>query len=512
MLQVINSVVPYARQLEHQNELSSDLIQTREYRQAKTNEKLSQTFTQLWISHTSCGLLKCDFAFRYFTTIVPNTLTHPMAQTTRSLTRLPLNPYALKLLHELGVPSLNKSALEAEHPARQMAESGLMTLPASSIPVLCPVPLADCANGTLNAFRALSDIDVLPGTSGAELLTERAAIISRKADDSAQRRCRLLSTSDGVIALNLARAEDQELIPAWLKLPELIGWEGIESALLTRPTQALLDRGRLLGLAVADATQIPSSPANWLKTTAVRRPVTSKRKGPRVIDLSSLWAGPLCSHLWQAAGADVIKIESSQRPDGARAGPVEFFDLLNSGKECITLDLHRESGRRELHELMKSADIVLEASRPRALQQMGIIATELVAETPGLTWVSITGYGRDEPNGNWVGYGDDAAIAAGLSAILHSATGQWLVCGDAIADPLTGMHAALAGWSSWNTGGGQLLELSLEGSVRHCITATAPENNNYRDRQQRWQDYLQRHNICPSHPRRRNEISSSAHS
>ena len=224
---------------------------------------------------------------------------------------------------------------------------------------------------------------------------------------------------------------------------------------------------------------------------------------PLVIDLSSLWAGPLCSHLWQQAGARVIKVESQRRPDGARNGSSEFFQLLNQGKEFLSLPLHSASGWEALKSLLLEADIVLEASRPRALRQMGMVAEELLAAKPGLSWVSITGYGREEPQANWIAYGDDAAIAAGLSAVLHQATDDWLICGDAIADPLTGLHAALAGWASWRAGGGNLVALSLEQTVRHCITATAPPDTDYRARLQRWQADLESEGMVARAPARR---------
>jgi hypothetical protein len=421
-----------------------------------------------------------------------------------------LNGYALKLLRDLHISGVPGSATEGEHPARLLAKSGLMTLSASDTPILCPIPLADCANGALNAFRVLSEIDVLPGVAGAQLLTERAAITGIWGDGNWKNHCRLLPTIDGVIGLNLARMEDWELLPAWLESQDLSNWSGIAAVVLNKPADALIERGRLLGLAVADATTIPTGATTWLTASPAARPASVRRKAPRVIDLSSLWAGPLCAQLWQAAGAEVLKIESSQRPDGARSGSREFFNLLNSGKNCITLDLHRQSGLQALRDLIKESDIVLEASRPRALRQMGIVAEDLIEEIPGLTWVSITGYGRSEPYGNWVAYGDDAGISAGLSAILHCVTDRWLVYGDAIADPLTGLHAALAGWASWSQGGGQLLELSLEQTVRHCILTTAPPGNDYRSRQQRWKEYLENHNINPSQPKRRSEATSSA--
>jgi hypothetical protein len=61
-------------------------------------------------------------------------------------------------------------------------------------------------------------------------------------------------------------------------------------------------------------------------------------------------------------------------------------------------------------------------------------------------------------------------VAAGLSQLIHGQTGRWLFCGDAIADPLTGMHAALAALASVRAGGGHLLSLSLHQTVRHCLT------------------------------------------
>jgi crotonobetainyl-CoA:carnitine CoA-transferase CaiB-like acyl-CoA transferase len=71
--------------------------------------------------------------------------------------------------------------------------------------------------------------------------------------------------------------------------------------------------------------------------------------------------------------------------------------------------------------------------------------------------------------GSWVAFGDDAAVAAGLAYAARDRSGTPLFCGDAIADPLTGMHAAVAAQASWRAGGGHLLDVSLRDVTAHCL-------------------------------------------
>jgi crotonobetainyl-CoA:carnitine CoA-transferase CaiB-like acyl-CoA transferase len=146
---------------------------------------------------------------------------------------------------------------------------------------------------------------------------------------------------------------------------------------------------------------------------------------------------------------------------------------MNAGKASVALDFGTEAGRLALLRLVDRADIVVESARPRALEQLGIDARARVASRRGLTWVSITGYGRREPGAHWVAFGDDAAVAAGLAAATGGAEAP-LFCGDAIADPLTGLHAALAAWASWKSGGGHVLDLALRDVTAHAL-AFAPQ-------------------------------------
>ena len=300
--------------------------------------------------------------------------------------------------------------------------------------------------------------------AGAELMGERAALGA-----SPEKTCRLLEAQDGWLALNLARGEDLELVPAWLEAELEANWDTIAAAVRERSAAELVARGREIGLAVA-LDQPPA--ASFPRTRESSLEARSALRVPRVIDLSSLWAGPLCGRLLAELGADVIKVESAQRPDGARAGSPEFFERLNGLKRQVSLDFAAQ--REELATLLRSADIVIEASRPRALRQLGIDAGQLCAENPRLTWISITGYGRQSETENWIAYGDDAAVAAGLSHRHWQATGERAILGDAVADPLTGIAAAVAAWSRWQAGGGGLVDVSLCGTVSAALAGFEP--------------------------------------
>lgn len=388
--------------------------------------------------------------------------------------------WAAKLLRSLGRDS-EPETLQATSvdPALAWAHSGAMTLcgAAGSAPRLAPAPLASRADGALEALRALADRPARLELDAASLLGERAAIfgLSRNGQTSPSGSCKLLRTRDAWLAVNLARDEDQRMLPAWLGVDALAEpWDGVASSLEAWQASDALARARLLSLPVAPVAPRPSAQVPWLRVDTQGPPAAGPPTRPAlVLDLSSLWAGPLCTHLLSLAGARVIKLESVHRPDGARSGPADFFDLLNGGKQSVALDLHEQSDLRRLRALIAEADIVVESARPRALAQLGIDASAIVRSQPGLTWLAISGYGRQEPNGHWVAFGDDASAAAGLVA----ATGDEdapLFCGDAIADPLTGLHAAVAALAYWQRGGGALLDVSLRDVVA-CVLAASTE-------------------------------------
>lgn len=416
--------------------------------------------------------------------------------------------YARALLEELGATTESRAGPVALSPALSWAASGAMALTGSAgaAPRLCPFPLASCADGVIAALNALAPSPLV--LNGAALLGERAACAGHRRNGAIAPggSCRLLRARDGWIALNLARADDWSLLPAWLEMPVSATWEDIGNALPGLDVESCVRRGRLLGLAIAPMAALPAAPAPWFVQThrISNEPAKARAGAPLVVDLSALWAGPLCGQLLHRLGARVIKVESTRRPDGARQGPQDFYDLLNAGKASAALDFGSAQGRLQLRELLRRADIVIEASRPRALRQLGLHAHELLAENPGLTWISITGYGRDEPQCDWIGFGDDAGVAAGLSEALFELTGEPMFCADAIADPLTGLHAALLAWSSFLGGGGRQLALTLRDVAAFCARFEHPGSaDGLRARYRDWCDALSGAGITASAPRAR---------
>ena len=338
---------------------------------------------------------------------------------------------------------------------RDWARSGVLALTGhrGGVPV---VPVGDAAGWARRVSDRIGEATRQRRhpvrVDGARLLAERAAFTghTRQGRVSPGGSCRLLPTADGWAAVSCARPDDPSLLGALIgqeadeRLPErLADW-------LAGHTGAELDeRAALLGLAAGAVRPSRADPG----APAAPEPLRSV-EGLLVVDFSALWAGPLCAHLLGLAGAKVVKVEVPSRPDGARLGNRDFYDLLHAGHRSVALDPADPGGRRALHALVRRADIVIEASRPRALTRFGLDAPAEVER--GCTWVSITAYGRSSPR---VGFGDDVAAANGLLGI--DAQGLPVFCGDAVADPLTGLAAAALALSEPGSGGGALREVAM---------------------------------------------------
>jgi crotonobetainyl-CoA:carnitine CoA-transferase CaiB-like acyl-CoA transferase len=235
--------------------------------------------------------------------------------------------------------------------------------------------------------------------------------------------------------LNLSR--DLDLIPALIENAVEPGsaasWLAVEAWAGQRPIAEIIDRTRLLGLAASALGETVAPTKPWqIRRRAARESELSAQT--LVVNLGSLWAGPLAARLLGSTGARIVHVESRSRPDPSREASPSFYMQLRSGHEIRVLDFTRPS---ELIELLLSADVVIEASRPRALRALGADADTIMSDCRARTWLRITGY----PDEHRVGFGDDAAVAAGL--VCYDAAGPAFV-GDAVADPLTGLLGALA--------------------------------------------------------------------
>ena len=276
---------------------------------------------------------------------------------------------------------------------------------------------------------------------GPALLGERAALtgMGRNGDTSVGGSASFVQASDGWIVVNLARPEDVQSLPA------LVGqslsaddWPAIAAGIARLRSAELVDTATLLGIPTAVPSSHPQpveSPGRDLHRGGSRRVF----RRPLVVDLTSLWAGPLAGGLLAEAGARVVKVEGAGRPDGARRGTPEFFDLLNHAKECVEIDFANADDQAFLRRMLAAADLVLEGSRPRVMDRLGIDPCAL-ADT-GVSWLSITAHGRTGTAGMRIGFGDDTAVAGGL----------WLpgdppgFVADAVADPIAGLASAALG-------------------------------------------------------------------
>ena len=416
---------------------------------------------------------------------------------------------------------------------------------------------------------------------GESLLTERAVLTGVPAEEVWRRRspvslggaCRMMFSADGMVAVNLPRDDDWQMLPALfgmlgLEWDEAVtAWEAagrrLESAVARLQTEDLVCAAGELGLAVAEvgscgdlvvslaSPQAASPPTSSFTTIspAASSPASASSKADspttgfndshgrsvilppppqtsrplrdaKVVDLSVMWAGPLCGDLLARAGAQVVKAESPGRPDGARRGLPEFYERLNGRKQHRSIGLDASEGQAELRDLLQNADIVITSCRPRALEQMGIDPHDVVSQS-GVIWAGITGYGWEQ--GHKVAFGDDAAAAGGLvcsaerlyqeaeftgggcgrapaadtraerlsqeaeitggnveNRFVFEGEGELSerkrdressarvlpsFIGDAIADPLTGVTAAVAVMEQWLSGTPEFLDISMVGSA-----------------------------------------------
>ena len=211
-------------------------------------------------------------------------------------------------------------------------------------------------------------------------------------------------------------------------------------------------------------------------------------EGIRIVDLTAFWAGPAATHALAAFGADVVKVESIQRPDGIRySGGMRkdvddwweygwVFHAVNTNKRSVTLDLGSGDGRRLFNELVADADVVIENFSPRVMEHFGLTADALLAVNPRLVIARMPAFGLDGPWRDRVGFAPTMEQIAGLAWVTGLPDGLPVPPRGA-CDPLAGVHAAFAVTAALSfaerTGEGQLVELPMIETVMN-VTAIQP--------------------------------------
>jgi len=194
--------------------------------------------------------------------------------------------------------------------------------------------------------------------------------------------------------------------------------------------------------------------------------------GVRVIDLSTVLAGPHCATLLGEFGADVIKVELPGAGDSLRKfwpqyhGTGLIWRVEGRNKRCITLDMRKPKGQEIVKNLVKKSDIVVENFRPGTLEKWNLGYEQLKAANPGIIMVRVSGYGQFGPYKDKPGFGRIAAAYGGLSYLAGYPDRPPVIPGTAsIPDYLTGVYGALGAMMALRhrdlTGQGQYVDIAL---------------------------------------------------
>lgn len=203
-------------------------------------------------------------------------------------------------------------------------------------------------------------------------------------------------------------------------------------------------------------------------------------RGVRVVDFTSMIAGPYCSRMLADLGAEVIKVEE---PSGdnlrtrqpMRNGQSAYFGHLNSGKKSVVLDLKKAEAVETTRALVRSADVVLEAFRPGVMARLGLDYATIGAVHPGLIYCSISGYGQDGPGAQRPAYAPIVNAASGyeLANMAYQKVDRPENCAVFFADVMCGIQAAAAIHAALfqreRTGTGQHIDVALMDTMLNAL-------------------------------------------
>ena len=208
----------------------------------------------------------------------------------------------------------------------------------------------------------------------------------------------------------------------------------------------------------------------------------SALQGLRVIDASTILAGPLCCQILGDFGADVIKIEHPRAGDGMRGhgkqkdGVSLWWKEISRNKRTIGLDLSQPEGAQVFLRMVKDADVVVENFRPGTLERWGIGPDVLHAHNPRLVLLRLTGFGQKGPYAKRPGFGTLAEAMSGFAFMTGSEDGPPTLPSFGLADSICGIAASSAVLMALRHrdvvgGRGQVIDMSI---LEPIMTATGP--------------------------------------
>ena len=201
----------------------------------------------------------------------------------------------------------------------------------------------------------------------------------------------------------------------------------------------------------------------------------------RVLDISTVIAGPNCARYLADFGADVIKVE---RPDGGdslrnmawkdpRDGVGLWWKLANRNKRTIALDLKDTEDRQVFLELLDEAHVLVENFRPGTLERLGLGPDVLLARNPRLVITRVSGFGQTGPYAQRPGFASIAESMSGFAAVNGEPDGQPLLPAIALTDELTGIAGAFATLVALHSGAGQVVDINLLETIFHIMGPVA---------------------------------------
>nr|WP_242676294.1 CoA transferase [Streptosporangium minutum] len=182
-----------------------------------------------------------------------------------------------------------------------------------------------------------------------------------------------------------------------------------------------------------------------------------------MLDLATLFAGPMAAMLLGDYGAEVIKVEHPAKPDPSRGHGPEglWWKMLGRNKRAITLNLSTTEGQDLLVELVREADVVIENFRPGTLERWNLSYERLSEANPDLVLARVTGFGQFGPYAKRPGFGTLAEAMSGFAAMTGEPDGPPTLPPFGLADGICALATAFAVMTALRSGKGQVVDLSI---------------------------------------------------